>query len=199
MNRYRGKKIGFFGDSITADGYYVDKLCKKLKCEGEIHAKNGATCANFWSYVNGTDSTYGCSDYSNFDAVLFMIGHNSGAGDETLESSGIKNIDNYENYPNTFYGYLCKSIEYVIAQNPGIKIYISGLHYSFKGDYKNSYETNLALKEIADYYNLPFINLIECGINKLNLSYYSTDNIHPNKNGSGELIAEYLYGQLISR
>ena len=127
-----------------------------------------------------------------------MTGHNSGAGNMTLETSGLLDVtdaNNLDSYPNNYYGGIGKLINYVRINYPNIKIYLLGLHYTTRAN--NSKDCQRALKEIGDYYSVPFIDVYaNCGICKTNLNVYSSDGTHLNSEGN-KLLGEYIAYQMM--
>lgn len=185
-NKWRYKNIYCFGDSITAGGYPAN-IAKVLGAYVTNKGSSGGTYARDWNIIQQTDLSYA-------DAVTFMTGHNSGAGDMTLETSGLLDIadpSDFNSYPDNYYGGLGKLINYVRTTYPNTKIYLLGLHYTLRGN--TSKDCQRALKEIGDYYSVPFIDVYaNCGICKTNLSVYSSDGTHLNSDGNallGECIA----------
>lgn len=185
-NKWINKNIFCFGDSITAGGYpaYIGKT---LGATITNKGSSGGTYKRDWDIINGTDLNYA-------QAVTFMTGHNGGPGDVTLETSGILDItDAYDfaSYPDNYYGGMGKLINYVRQNYPTVKIYLLGLHYTER--WGNSEKCQRALKELGNYYSVPFIDVYaNCGICKTNLSVYSSDGTHLNDEGDrllGECIA----------
>lgn len=72
-----------------------------------------------------------------------MIGHNSGT---------LGTIADVDTFPNTFYGNVSKSIEFILAQNPNVKIYLSTLHLTDRVSYTNSLTISNAIFELATYW-----------------------------------------------
>ena len=189
-NKWHGKNVVCFGDSITAGGY-PNVIAKVLGAFVTNKGSSGGTYVRDWNIINDTDLTYA-------NAVTFMTGHNGGAGSMTLETSGLLDVtdaSNFESYPNNYYGGLGKLINYVRITYPNIKIYLLGLHYTTRNN--TSKDCQRALKEIGDYYAVPFIDVYaNCGICKTNLSVYSSDGTHLNSEGNA-LLGEYIAYQMM--
>lgn len=92
---------------------------------------------------------------------LCTLGHNdegnSAYGLNYLGSlTDITNYSSYENYADTFYGNYGKIIEQIQEHAPNAKIVLMSVAYLY-----NSTEDrfNNAIREIAEYYNIPFIDI----------------------------------------
>ena len=202
QDKYYDKKIFTFGDSITSGsgGYtYSEQMSKVLGAYVINYGSSGARADRMFNIISGNG--YPTKDYSDVSAVTLMIGHNERQGTETLDSSGIKDIQNYTDYPNTFYGYICKSIEYIWEQNPNIRIYICSLHHTTLEDGQRSELCYPALKEIAQWYSLPFIDLTyELGIGRHNLSTYSEDGVHLTIGDAGyTIMGNFIASQMLAK
>lgn len=190
-NKWQNKNIVCFGDSITSGGYPTN-IGNILGANVLNKGSSGGTYKRDFDIIKSTDLTYA-------DCVTFMTGHNAGAGNMTLETSGLLDLEdstNLDSYPDNYYGGLGKLINYVRINYPKIKIYLLGLHHTTRGN--TSKDCQSALKEIGDYYSVPFIDVYaNCGISKTNLSVYSNDGTHLNVEGNrllGECIAfEMMY------
>lgn len=188
-NKWEGKRIFCFGDSITSGGYPT-VIGNILGAFITNKGSSGGTYARDFDIISTTDLTYA-------DVITIMTGHNSGAGSTTLETSGLKDIvdvNNYSSYPSNYYGGIGKIIAYVRATYPNIKIYLLGLHYTLRGT--TSKDCQRALAEIGDYYSVPFIDVYaNCGICATNINTISSDGTHldlQNKLGNtlvGECVA----------
>lgn len=171
-NKWRGKRIYTFGDSITAGGY-PNTIADILGAFVTNKGSSGGTYSRDFDIITKTDLTYA-------DAITLMTGHNSGPGTLTLENSGLLDVtdtSNYDSYPSNYYGGIGKVIEYVRKTYPNIKIYLLTLHYTKRGT--TSKDCRRALYEIGEYYSVPVIDVYtNCGINKTNLDVYSSDGTH---------------------
>lgn len=172
INKWTGKNIYCFGDSITSGGYPT-VIKNILGAFVTNKGSSGGTYDRDFDIIKGTDLTYA-------HAITLMTGHNRGAGATTLETSGLKSITNihdYAAYPANYYGGIGKIIEYVRITYPNVKIYLLGLHYTLRGT--TSKDCQRALKELGDYYSVPFIDVYaNCGVNKTNINVYSSDGTH---------------------
>ena len=88
--------------------------------------------------------------YTDKQFAIIKLGQNGGLTDTLTEDTS---ASSYENYANTNTGVYCKIIEYIKEQNPHIIIFIVSVRA-----YRDSV-TNDVLQQIADKYNLPFIDL----------------------------------------
>lgn len=68
----------------------------------------------------------------------------------------ITNYESYSDYPDTFYGNYGKIIEQIKAHAPKSKIVLMSMAYLYNAT-EDSFTA--AIKNIADYYNIPFINI----------------------------------------
>ena len=189
-NKWQNKNIACFGDSIT-EGGYPSNIGNTLGANVVNKGSSGGTFERDYTIIQQTDLTY-------TDCVTFMTGHNQGAGDMTLETSGLLDLEdptNLDSYPNNYYGGMGKLINYVRINYPKVKIYLLGLHHTTRGN--TSKDCQRALKEIGDYYSVPFIDVFaNCGISKTNLSSYSSDGTHLNSEGN-RLIGECIAYQMM--
>lgn len=171
-NKWQGKKIYCFGDSITGGGYPIT-IGELLGAYVVNKGSAGGTYARDYDIITGTDLT-------GVDAITIMTGHNAGPGSTTLENSGLLDVadtTDYSSFPNNYYGGIGKIIEYVRHTYPNIKIYLLGLHYTARGT--GPKDCQRALKEIGNYYSVPFIDVrANCGIGVTNIGVYSSDGIH---------------------
>lgn len=149
-------------------------------------------------------------DFSNTDIITIAYGSNdfSGYG---------KDLDNEENLydTNAFGGALRYSIEKLLTAYPNLKIFVLSIAYRFWTDADNNYafiddtnnhankygkytaDYNAKLKEIAEEYNLPYVDDYNIGIGKFNRYQYfnATDGAH-HKEAGRRLIAEHLASAL---
>ena len=171
-NKWQGKNIHTFGDSITAGGY-PSYIKSTLGAYVTNHGSSGGTYDRDFTIIQNTDLT-------GADAITLMTGHNGGPREITLETSGLKDvtdINDYASYPTNYYGGIGKIVEYVRKTYPNVKIYLLGLHYTKRGT--TSKDCQRALKEIGDYYSIPFIDVYaNCGISETNIDTYSSDGTH---------------------
>lgn len=189
-NRYYKKAGICFGDSITSGGYPV-YIGKYLDCSVTNKGSSGSDVIRMYNIISGNG--YNPIDYSGFAFATIMIGHNSGISG-SLDDYTLTEGQTYLDYPNTGFGNIGKSICYMQAQNPDMKIYLCTLHKTTRGD--NSKICREKLYEIGEYFSLPVIDVYsECGIGWHNLNTYSTDGTHVTDAGNkliGECVAKGL-------
>ena len=171
-NKWYNKNIFCFGDSITAGGY-PNYIGKTLGAFITNKGSSGGTYARDWDIIQKTDLTYA-------HAVTFMTGHNAGASTLTLDTSGlldVTDVNDFDSYPNNYYGGIGRLIAYVRKTYPNVKIYLLNLHFTLRGN--TSKDCARALAELGEYYSVPVIDVFRnCGISKTNLSTYSSDGTH---------------------
>lgn len=147
-------------------------------------------------------------DFSKVDIVTIAYGSNDFSGYGA-------NLDNEENpYDTTsFGGALRYSIEKLLAAYPNLKIFVLSIAYRYWIDDNNEFvddtnnhannygkytkDYNAKLKEVAEEYNLPYVDDYNIGIGKHNRTYYfgATDPAHHLETGR-KLIAEHLAKEL---
>ncbi len=147
------------------------------------------------------------TDFSTVDILTIGYGTNDFTGGNAL--------DNDENPldTSTLGGALRYSIETLLTAFPNLRIFILSATWRFWKDDNNEYtedsktylnklsktlsEYNAKLKEVAEEYNLPFIDNYNIGIGKFNRYHYFpvTDGTHHNETGR-KLIASHLAKEL---
>lgn len=187
-NRWNGAWGMFFGDSVT-DGQTGSKNRMVGLVASAIglsrytnYGSSGSNTTRLFQIVSGTYTTpfNVVPDYLSYDVLVIMIGHNS---DTTVGT--IADCEG-SSQPDTFYGNISKSIDFILNINPNIKIYLSNVHYTDRqsGLGTNSKLVDTRISEICEFYSLSKIDVFRnCGINKKNLATYTLDNTHPNPNG----------------
>lgn len=155
----------YVADSSQSKGYTVADYYQKSW--GQILArKYGATCINL-SVGGLTTRTWLTSSHGLTkmlaekpqELYLCALGINDEISLGTSYLGTIKDITNYESYsdyPDTFYGNYGKIIEQIKAHAPKSKIVLMSMAYLY-----NATEDNFtaAIKNIANHYNIPFINI----------------------------------------
>lgn len=147
------------------------------------------------------------TDFSKIDIVTIAYGTNDWNGSVVL--------DNEENLHDTatIGGALRTSIETLLTAYPNARIFVLSTTWRFWHDDNNVYtedsdtrtnsiglklaDYNAKLKEVAEEYNIPFVDDYNIGINKFNRSQYfsTTDGTHHQIEGR-KLIAEHLAKEL---
>jgi lysophospholipase L1-like esterase len=186
--RWSGSWGMFFGDSVT-DG----QTGSKNRMVGLVstavglsrytnYASSGSDTTRLYQIVTGTYTTpfNVVPDYLSYDVLVLMVGHNADATVGTIaDCEGVAQ-------PNTFYGNISKSIDFILGINPNIKIYLSNVHYTDRqaGAGTNSKNIDTRINEICEFYSLSKIDVFRnSGINKKNIATYLLDGTHPNPNG----------------
>ena len=206
----KGKTINFLGDSITEgvgasapDKIYLNVLKEmaELSC-----VRNYGISATRYANQTDPDDTVGnaFSDRfyemnNNADVVVVFGGTNDyGHGDAKMGS-----FDDREN--NTFYGACHVLFSGLIKKYPESEIVImTPLHREY--DYMKSEKTGKTLKEyvdvikeVAEYYSIPVLDLFSMGGLQPNIAEikekYVPDGLHPSDMGNKK-IAERLYSFL---
>jgi lysophospholipase L1-like esterase len=203
--KYKSKNGYAFGDSITNSGIeannYPYYLATKLGATITNKGSSGSDHNRLRNIVcGGTSSggvTYTAPSYSTIDFVTLTIGHNGGVGSSTIND--ISGISDFNLYPDTYYGNVCRSIEYILSQKSSIKIYLLTPIQSLNASYSaNTAAATTALKEIGKKYALPVIDLQNTsGLHFRNLNIFTGDGTHPNSTGA-PMIAEVVFRQMLS-
>lgn len=155
----------YVADSSQSKGYTVADYYQKSW--GQILArKYGATCINL-SVGGLTTRTWLTSSHGLTkmlaekpqELYLCALGIDDEISLGTSYLGTIKDITNYESYsdyPDTFYGNYGKIIEQIKVHAPKSKIVLMSMAYLY-----NATEDNFtaAIKNIANHYNIPFINI----------------------------------------
>lgn len=167
----------YVADSSQSKGYTVADYYQKSW--GQILArKYGTTCINL-SVGGLTTRTW----LTNSHGLTKMLAEKPqelylcalGINDEislgasylgTIED--ITNHDSYSDYPDTFYGNYGKIIEQIKAHAPKSKIVLMSMAYLYNAT-EDSFTT--AIKNIANHYNIPFINIKDD-------AFYAKDSIY---------------------
>ena len=167
----------YVADSSQSKGYTVADYYQKSW--GQILArKYGATCINL--SVGGLTtrtwltSSLGLTKMLAEEAqelYLCALGINDeiSLGTSYLGTiEDITNCDSYSDYPDTFYGNYGKIIEQIKEHAPKSKIVLMSIAYLYNAT-EDSFTA--AIKNIADYYNIPFINIKDD-------AFYAKDSIY---------------------
>lgn len=155
----------YVADSSQSKGYTVADYYQKSW--GQILArKYGATCINLSvgglttrTWLNNSHGLAKMLAEKPQELYLCALGINDeiSLGTSYLGTiENIKNYDSYSDYPDTFYGNYGKIIEQIKAHAPKSKIVLMSMAYLYNAT-EDSFTA--AIKNIADYYNIPFINI----------------------------------------
>lgn len=214
LNRYKGKKWLSCGTSITwydahpySAGLHTGEVCRGYqshvcKALGLLLTNDGISGAKLVGDTSSAFITrYNTIAWTDYDLVTIELGVNDFGGvvpiGEATEEAGT----------TTFAGCLKTVIEYIIAQNPTIRIVICtepdvrGSTNNSNGDILEDY-TKVTI-DIAKQYRLPVCDwFYNSGISELtrgnsSLDYLTADGTHPNDAGHErmgyELIKTLLY------
>ena len=208
-NKWFGKKVVFYGDSIT-QGQYPEMVQNEIGFELVKNAVGGSR----FGYISNDPSINAnalSSDTrietipSDADAVLIMGGTNDFSHtqieDNLVYSSGFDRTK--------FKGAVAYTIQKVQAQCPNAVIFLLTLiggrgnadpsilqplpliADAGAGQGKSSLDIRNATVEVADYLNIPVIDTWECGITGLNRNTTIKDSVHPTDKGN-KLIARFI-------
>lgn len=167
----------YVADASQSKGYTVADYYQKSW--GQILArKYGATCINL-SVGGLTTRTWLTSSHGLTkmlaekpqELYLCALGINDeiSLGTSYLgRIEDIKNYDSYSDYPDTFYGNYGKIIEQIKAHAPKSKIVLMSMAYLYNAT-EDSFTA--AIKNIANHYNIPFINIKDD-------AFYAKDSIY---------------------
>lgn len=194
-----GKTVSFYGDSITALELWQNKF---IETSGISTVHNRAvvgtdnrsyvtneliTSSNLSRICNDTSSDIIVISAGYFDAIQDADAVVSKLGTDSQLDLSLSTKDR-----NTFYGAYSYMVETILNSLGDKLFYILGLTYCDIGTKTiESIRTfNTAIKNIANYYNIPFIDILcNCGVNKINRgNFLSSDRIYPND----------VYGERIS-
>ena len=211
--RWKDKKIGCLGDSITygAGGTsWVTRLKELTGCKEAINYGVSGTCIQ----ENGTGKSF-VERYSSMDEDLDLICVWGGVNDHHWTgSSGRKfgNINTSSSETNTFYGALKNLCEGLLNKYPTKTImfitpmknkgYLSGSKTCPAWNEKNGLEGGVgrtltdyrnAIIEVCDFYSIPVLDLYALsGIspeNENQVQNLMPDRLHPNTKGNLEILA----------
>ena len=199
---YAQRKLGFKVDNQGKGGWSIYKLWRDRATAGWESAVSAINDGDLVTILAGTN---------DFDTASFA----TPATDEAMDaadnphprfgttdptSEGAKD-------PHTTLGCLRLMIERILELKPGARLSVFSPFYREKGapidqtswnklyinsDGKTIYDYADAIYSVAREYNLPAYNTCrDCGINALNLSTYTYDDLHIGQLG-GELIGDYV-------
>lgn len=208
---FKGKTGGAVGDSITADGSYVNPLKTKLgMSQLNIHAAGGTghVGGNMESQVSAMPGTY--------DLIVIAGGVNDFRLNNPLGSiddcilTGSETDDQISN--STFYGAFYRTVRAAVKKIPNGKVIVVTPYNNPETTYGASYpkwnKANTqgkalihyakAMREVASMFGIPVADVnAESGINEATDKKYLQDGIHCNSTG-GDLMAEVIYHKIVT-
>lgn len=199
-SNYVGKKLGNFGDSITAGGTWQPTVVKKLGLSGyQGFSQSGGTLVDIYQQISGIDADCGI--------ITIWIGTNDFGTSKPLGT-----INDTDVNPTTFYGCYKYILKYVSTNYPKARIIV--ITPMMRDDYYNvSYGTDdfgrskngqgLILEDyvnavinVSKLFSIPVLDMYHNGgINKYNMSEYLYDKLHPHADGGvkiGRIISEFI-------
>lgn len=204
-----GKTGGAVGDSITADGSYVNPLRNKLQMASlGIHAAGGT------GHVGGGMEAQVAAMPTSYSLIVIAGGVNDfrlnnplGSIDDCFVDSS-KTDDQISS--STFYGAIYRTVRTAVNRFPNGKVIVVtpynnpettyGAYYP-KWNKKNTQGKTLfhyaqAMREVASLFGIPVADVnAESGINEATDKKYLVDGIHCNATG-GDLMAEVIYHKI---
>lgn len=200
------------GDSVT-EGHVYDypKTPEGGKVDRNQSYPFFLTKMSGWNVENAGFSGFSASDwyekkfnnydYTKYDLAIIELGYNGGLSDTLNED--VLNENDYQYYSDTNTGSYCKIIEGIRTQNPEIKIVLN-ISSMMKEDESVNGVSRKVIKQIAEKYNLPIIDLNDKTFIDLNSEIYhgftdssnSLNLVHFNKTGYCAK-ASFIYNVLI--
>ena len=190
-NKFVGKTIITYGDSITHANNWQPYLKRELHCSTENYGIDG-------SKISGNDATSMCNierinTLPDLSFMIIMGGMNDWAQNVS--------IDGDENDVTNFTGGCHALFKNIINKYPSANIYCIGTSFGYMDSFSEKTKNNIGLTtldyskklcEIANMYGIPSISSYEnmgvCDINKT--LYLKNDGdiyIHPNDDGAKRL------------
>ena len=204
---WTGGSFSILGDSIVSSGARMwDSVRDRLGFASYRNAGVwGAPMADGTSKGAGTVTTVRSLDYANDEMVYIAAGTNDLTQNVALGSIGTVAQTAFDR--NTFYGAYRSTIEYILASNPKVKLFLatplqrnangfsvetangSGLKLS---DYR------AAIIALGAFYGVPVLDMYAIsGLTGRTLATFTGDGLHPNDAGFDRL-ASVVCGQLRS-
>ena len=180
------------GDSITRGAYYSpDKNGQSVaenypyylgKMTGWSTTNAGVSGITTSGWFDNESTKY---NYSTFDTVVINLGTNGGLTNTLVADTSYAS---YSQYADTNTGSYCKIIEKIKEENPNMFIFLTNVT-STSGDLEI---TNNVIKQIANKYNLPVIDLMHFKGDPVIHPF--GNNVHYGKVGNIELAKTVLDG-----
>ena len=207
-NTWQNKKWIAYGDSITEQNSYTQKVAKMLGLKLINKGIGGTTVAD----QDGNNTNAFCRDerINTFDTDANLVTIMGGTND--WERSEIGDLTYSNGFDTTkFKGALATTIIKIQNRCPNATIVVcspiggrytqSGVNGNvpIKDSYgKTTYDIAKACEEVAEYMNVHYCNTWACGINNWNRVDNIEDAVHPTQDKGTDKIAVKLIGTLKS-
>ena len=209
-NPFKGKTGGAVGDSITADGSYVNPLASKLEMSINIHAAGGTghVGGSMEGQINNMPTTYNLVIIAG-GVNDFRLNMPLGSIDDCILTDG-ETDDGIAN--TTFYGAFYRTVRSAVKRFPNSKIIVVTPYNNPETTYGASYpkwnKANTqgkalfhyaqAMREVASMFGIPVADVnAESGINEATDKKYLHDGIHCNASG-GDMMATVIYDKIMN-
>lgn len=197
----------WLGDSITngvigvkGDNKFISRIDKMTDGINDNYGVDSSTIA----YAGNNPAISMQNRVSDIDMTKYRNLIVFGGTNDFAQSVEIGTFDDLNT--TTVYGALRDIVKKTYSSNKGVFIYfVSPLwRYRFNDNteidintYKNSKGYTLidyatAIKTVADYYNLPYLDLLKVGINRENQTALLADGLHPNNIGHDLLAGKFV-------
>ncbi len=200
---FKGKKFVSYGDSITESNKWQDYLVNELDITHINKGLSSSCISNFETWALSMSNDERLNEIPlDADIITIMGGTNDWVARRTIGTLEDETKD-------TFIGAYKYIIETLMNKAPNARIIIMSPPFGYYNAGIGTEEINgvgvhlkdfvNAVRDVANYYKLPFINVYEnLGVNKINKDIYFYDEdvqVHPNVNG-GKRIAGLVLGKL---
>ena len=194
-----GKKILSYGDSIVARNDWQPYIASFYDNVTLVNQGIGSTTV---AYIESRETQYPCLlnatrianlESQNPDVVFILCGINDLALNVSLGTTTQLITPFASKDITTYYGAYSKLIETLLTWKPTLRIVLMTI---MSTPQYNATQFAQAVRDIADYYALPYIDLAtKCGISRYNSSAYTSDGLHPNTAG-GKIIGSLAINEL---
>ena len=206
ISAWEGKKWIAYGDSITAQNSYVQKVAKKLGLEAINKGVGGTTVSD----ITGSNATAFCRDerINTFDEDADLVTIMGGTNDWDKTTIGDLTYNNGFD-TSKFKGALATTIINIQKRCPNATIVVCsliggrGVNTGVVGDVpivdqfgQSSLDFAKATKEVAEFMNVEYCDTWSCGINNWNRVDMIEDSVHPTQTKGTDKIAIKLIGTL---
>lgn len=194
---WSGRQFTVLGDSIVSSGAHMWDLVQDRLGLGDYRNFGvwGAPMADGTSKGDGTVTTACSQIYPEDKMVYIAAGTNDLTQNVPLGSIGSWTQTSFDR--TTFYGAYRSTIDFILGNNPGIRIFLATpLQRNAHGytiDTANSIGLKLqdyrnAVKAVGELYSIPVIDMYAIsGLTRLTLGFYTVDGLHPNEAGFEQL------------